>query len=415
MTRLIHTADWHLGARLIDCDRHEEHAAFLEWLLQQLAALRPDLLIVAGDIFDGATPPQEALKLYYHFLSRLAQVARCQTLVLGGNHDSPATLHAPREVLRALDVRVIAAPPENPADALISLPDAIICAVPYLRERDVRTASPGQSADEVAAAIRTGIKNHYRAVYELAQATAAGRLIIGTGHLTALGSAISPSERTIHIGNLGAVSGDCFDGFAYTALGHIHRPQPVGGNERVRYAGSPIALSFAEVDLAKEIRVIDINGPTLTHHAIPLPVFRSLIRLTTNGAALGADLATVLTHLRAGPNEPPLIPWLELTVTDGRSHPDLARRVSAAAAELPLRILKVMTPAALTLGDDSDLAAPTRALSDFRPEDVFTERLRCEQIPTDSAEAKTLSETFSELLSGLHESVDFTTPSQGAP
>lgn len=284
VTRIVHTADWHLGARLIDCERHDEHCVFIDWFLSQLAKLRPDLLIVAGDIFDGATPPQEALKLYYSFLSRLSAVAKCQTLILGGNHDSPATLHAPRDVLRALNVRVIASPPEDPADGLLEFDHAVVCAVPYLRERDVRTAAPGQSADEVAAAIRTGVTKHYRAIHTLARSRALERLIVATGHLTAAGSQTSPSERTIHIGNLGAVDAACFDGFAYTALGHIHRPQGIGEGDRVRYAGSPIPLSFAEVDLGKEIRVIDIAGFQITQRVISIPVFRPLVRLTTTAA-----------------------------------------------------------------------------------------------------------------------------------
>jgi exonuclease SbcD len=398
LTRLVHTADWHLGARLMDCERHDEHRAFLDWLLVQLVELRPDLVIVAGDIFDVAAPAQEALKLYYTFLSRLAATVQCQTLILGGNHDSPATLHAPRDVLRALDVRVVATPPADLNEAVLEFPHAVVCAVPYLKERDVRTAAPGQSADAVAAAIRTGITDHYRAVFTLAQAKAAGRLIVGTGHLTAVGSEISPSERTIHIGNLGAVEVRCFDGFAYTALGHIHRPQTVGGDERVRYVGSPIPLSFAEADLTKEIRVIDLAGTALTQRAIPIPVFRPLLRLTTTAATLGTDLAP-----HQGAAGDPLPPRVELTVTDCRAHPDIARQVREAAAPLRLHVLKVLPP---PLGATDAAAGPAAAalsLSELRPEDVFAERLHREAIDPASAEGQALVQTFAELMSGLHE------------
>jgi len=397
MTRIVHTADWHLGARLIDCSRHEEHRAFLDWLLGQLADLRPDLLIVAGDIFDGATPPQEALTLYYGFLSRLAKGANCQTLILGGNHDSPATLHAPRDILRAMDVRVIASPPDDPADGLLEFKDALVCAVPFLRERDVRTAEPGQSADAVAAAIRQGIARHYRALHALACTKTRDRLLIATGHLTAIGSATSPSERTIHIGNLGAVDTGCFEGFAYTALGHIHRPQSVG-DERVRYAGSPIPLSFAEVDLPKEIRVIDINGAQLTQRGIAVPTFRRVLRLNLTTATLAPELA----HHKATAGES-LFPWLEITVTDGRSHPDLDRQVREAAQGLNLRILKVLTPALAGHGA-TDPAAPAPSLDELLPSQVFAERLRREQIDPGSTEGHALVITFDELLSRMQES-----------
>ena len=398
VTRIVHTADWHLGARLIDCERHDEHCVFIDWFLVQLAELRPDLLIVAGDIFDGATPPQEALQIYYSFLSRLSTVAKCQTLILGGNHDSPATLHAPRDVLRALNVRVIASPPEDPANGLLEFEHAVVCAVPYLRERDVRTAAPGQSADEVAAAIRTGVTKHYRAFYTLARTKALERLIVATGHLTAVGSQTSPSERTIHIGNLGAVDAACFDGFAYTALGHIHRPQGIGEDGRVRYAGSPIPLSFAEVDLGKEIRVIDITGSQIAQRVISIPVFRPLVRLTTTAATLAADLAR-----QEGAPGAALVPWVELTVTDGCLHPDLDRQVREAATGLRLRVLKVLTPAPQANGDAAGEAAPPPALIDLRPEDVFAERLRRERIDPVSEEGNALVHTFSELLSRMHE------------
>lgn len=398
MTRIVHTADWHLGARLIDCDRHDEHRAFLEWFLAQLTSLHPDLLIVAGDIFDGASPPQEALKLYYDFLGRLAGTVRCRTLILGGNHDSPATLHAPRDVLRALDVRVIASPPADPIEALIEFPDAIICAVPYLRERDVRKAEPGQTADQVAAAIRSGIGEYYRTLGAVARGKSSGRLLIATGHLTALGCVASTSERAIHIGNLGAVDHSCFEGFAYTALGHIHRPQSVGSDACTRYAGSPLPLSFSEADAGKEFRVIDIIGGQLTHHAVPVPVFRPLLRLASGLAALRETLGRL-------PTADTMPPWIELTVTDGRAHPDLDRQVREVTDGMNLRVLKLLTPAlsSATDGDTGDNTPPPQSLRDLRPEDVFLERLRREAIDPDSEEGKALALTFAELLGRMPE------------
>ncbi len=393
MTRIVHTADWHLGARLIDCERHDEHRAFLDWFLATLGELKPDLLIVAGDIFDGATPPQEALKLYYEFLGRLGRTVDCQTLILGGNHDSPATLHAPRDVLRALDVRVIASPPDDPLDAIFEFEDAVVCAVPFLRERDVRTAAPGQTADDVAAAIRTGIARHYDRVAALARSRAGPRPIIGTGHLTALGCQVSPSERAIHIGNLGAVDAGCFGAFAYTALGHIHRPQAVGGNEGVRYAGAPLPLSFSEAGGEKEIRVIDLAGGQLTHRAIAIPTFRPLRRVVTDVATLPEALA----RAQGGAMQP----WIELTVSDGHAHPDLARQVRELTAELNLRVLKLLVPAPVP-EDAAGRATPSsRSLDELRPEEVFQVRLRRESIDPASAEGAALVLTFAELLGAM--------------
>jgi exonuclease SbcD len=410
LTRIIHTADWHLGARLADCDRHEEHRAFLDWLLAQLGELRPQLLIVAGDIFDSATPPQEALTLYYDFLGRLARTVRCGVLILGGNHDSPATLHAPAPVLRALDVRVIATPPATPAEALWELEHAVVCAVPFLRQRDLCTAEPGQTADQVAAAIREGVLRHYHTLHEVARTRAAGRALIATGHLATLGCTASPSERVIHIGNLGAVDAACFAGCAYTALGHIHRAQAVGGDESVRYAGSPIPLSFTEADQPKEIRVLDAASGTVTHRAVEVPVFRPLRRVVCEAAALAEELAR-----HAAPAGAAFAPWLELTVRDGHAHPDLERRVREHSAGRALRVLKLLAPPPAEARENSAWAGAARSLADLQPADVFAERLRRNGIAPDSEEGAALTLTFAELLGHWQENAAAATSAAPAP
>lgn len=396
MTRIIHTADWHLGARLVDCDRAEEQNAFLNWLLDRLSELKPDLLIVAGDIFDSANAPQDALALYYRFLAQLAATVSCRVLILGGNHDSPAALHAPREILSALRIDVFGAAPTEPEAALLELDDALICAVPFLRERDVRQATPGQSFDEVAADIRAGISRHYHRIFAVAAARASGRLLVATGHLTAVGISASPSERAIHIGNLGAVDISCFEGFAYSALGHIHRPQAVGGDERVRYAGSPIPLSFAEANGPKEIRVIDIDSGRLMHRGLAIPAFRPLLRLTSTAKTLLADLRA---HEARG--EMALEPWVELTITD--AHVDLDRQVREASEGLRLKILKLIAGNVTSRNDlEADLL-PASTLDDLQPSQVFAERLRREAIGADSEEERELLGTFNELLSRMQE------------
>ncbi|MDX2111889.1 MAG: exonuclease SbcCD subunit D C-terminal domain-containing protein [Verrucomicrobiota bacterium] len=399
MTRIIHTADWHLGARLVDCDRLPEQAAFLDWLLAELESLRPDLLIVAGDVFDGTNPPQEALNLYYNFLARLAVRVKCQTLVLGGNHDSPATLHAPRELLRALAIRVIASPANPLADAFLELKDAVVCAVPFLRERDVRTAEPGQSADTVAAAIRDGITQHYRALYALAREKYGPALpLIATGHLTTVGNISSESERRIHVGTLGAVHSRCFDGFAYVALGHIHRPQVVEGHEHVRYSGSPIPLSFDEVELPKEIRLITLDAHSLKQEAIRVPSFRPLLRLNCMAGELRKTLTACTTSASIS-----LPPWVELSVSDGRSHPDLDRMVRDAAGSLSLRVLKIIALPEPERKSGDSLTLSHRSLDELTPTQVFKEKLLRAAIDPETDAGKELMETFQLLLNRMQE------------
>lgn len=402
MTRILHTADWHLGARLVDHDRLPEQAAFLDWLLTRIEHLRPGLLLVAGDVFDTANPPQEALALYYRFLARLASSpARCRVLVLGGNHDSPNTLNAPREVLRALDVTIVGEALRKPDEAVLVLPEGVVCAVPFLRERDVRSATPGQDYEAVAAGIREGVRAYYAAVLESARAVAGGRPIIGTGHLTVAGSLGSESERTIHVGNLGAVGADCFAGFAYVALGHIHRPQAADAAGLVRYPGSPVTLSFSEAGVAKELRVVELGEGGVTHFAELIPVFRRLLRLTLPSTGLRESLAAA----QAASGES-LEPWLELTVEDGREIPDLDRVVREAAKGLCLRVLKVLVPERRGAGGGDEAAVPLALLEEMTPVDVFRERLRHEGIDLTSQAALTLEGTFTELLGSMHEDTE---------
>lgn len=398
MSRIVHTADWHLGARLVDCDRIDEHRAFLEWFLGQMKELRPDLLIIAGDIFDCANPPQEALALYYRFLARLSASMDGSVLVLGGNHDSPATLNAPREILGALRVRVLGALPENPEEWLHPLPDACVCGIPFLRERDVRKGLPGQSPDEIAAAIREGIQQIYTKALTLAASRHPGLPVIGTGHLTAAGSLGSPSERSIHIGNLGAVGREVFQGFAYTALGHIHKAQCVGKQEEIRYSGSPIPLSFSELEVAKEFRVIEITEGRVAHRPVPIPVFRRLERLECTQETLGAELKA-----REAASPDALAPWLELTITGLSAATDANALVREACAGLRLQVLKLLTPRTAPKDSEETGLRAARGLSGTLPADVFMEKLRRSGISADAEEARLLGLSFSELLEGLQE------------
>jgi exonuclease SbcD len=399
MSLILHTADWHLGARLIEHDRSEEHARFLVWLLEQITELKPNLLIIAGDVFDSANPPQQALTQYYEFL---AGVSRTQTevLVVGGNHDSALTLNAPRDLLRALKIRVVGSAPEDHRESLLDLGDVVVCAVPYLRERDVRRASAGQTSDEVAAQMREGIRDHYRQIFDHACSLAQGRPVVTTGHLTAVGVHSSESERSIQIGNLGAVTADCFSGFAYIALGHLHRPQSVGGNDHIRYSGSPIALGFDETDVSKQVLLITTTkSDKIDIRSIPVPCSRRMLRVNCSLDDLPARLAEII------PPEGELAPWLEITVDDGVNHPDLDLRVRSALGTCPAAILKILAPRPTDAHEGSEAALSGRTLAEIKPDEVFAERLRREGIDLATDEAKALTATFSELLTRMHDEV----------
>lgn len=364
--RILHTADWHLGARLIERDRLAEHAAFLDWLIETLRAERIDALLVSGDIFDAANPPQDAVALYFDFIKRLADLRSVRTVITGGNHDSATHLNAPRDLLRRFDVHVFgqAAPF---AEAAIDLGDVVVAAVPFLRERDLRQTTAGESMTDAQTQVRGAIRAHYAAQLVAARSLAKGRPVIAMGHLTVLGATTSDSERDIHIGNLGAVSADVFAGFDYTALGHLHRPQKVAGLDGIRYSGSPIALSFSECADAKSVAIIEVeNQAVASIGTFAIPTIRQLVRAQAKRDSLEFDLSSI-----------PAGAWAEVTVRLDTLEPDLDRRVREAAGSR-FEVLKVL--ADLPVAQQPAWQHTGPALNELQPRDVFRELLKERQV-----------------------------------
>lgn len=394
--RILHTADWHLGARLVERDRLPEHERFLDWLIETLRSEKIDALLVSGDVFDAANPPQDAVALYFDFLKRLADLKTVQAVITGGNHDSASHLNAPRELLKRFDVHVFGHAGET---NVVDLGGAVVAAVPFLRERDLRQATAGESITAVHEQLRAAIRAHYATQLAACRQLAQGRPIIAMGHLTVLGATTSDSERDIHIGNLGAVGADLFEGFDYTALGHLHRPQKVASIETIRYSGSPIALSFSEAADKKSVVIIDTQNHSpapillpinpsdrqknesrrMDISIVPIPTTRQLIRAAVNRATLAADLQTV-----------PAGSWAEITVKLDAPEPDLDRQVREAVAGR-FDVLKVLADLPATAATPWQPTGP--ALHDLQPRDVFRELLQEKQLPSDE-----LSAVFDELL-----------------
>ncbi len=270
---LLHTSDWHLGRRLYGQMRYEEFEAFLAWLEATIRRYQVDVLIVAGDIFDTMTPSNRAQALYYAFLGHVSKSCCQHIVIVAGNHDSPTFLDAPSHVLKFLNVHVVGTACDNLADEVLVLDDTagnpfcIITAVPYLRDRDVRSSRAGESAEDKDANVIGGIKAHYDAVADIAQAAQRqlqARVtrhipIIATGHLFTTNAQTTADDgvRSLYVGNLGNVSADMFaDCFDYVALGHLHVPQKVGGREYIRYSGSPIAMGFGEARQQKQVLLV---------------------------------------------------------------------------------------------------------------------------------------------------------------
>ena len=275
--KILHTSDWHLGRRLYGRLRYDEFEAFLQWLENTISTQKVDILIVAGDIFDTMTPSNKAQALYYEFLGRVSRSCCQHVVIVAGNHDSPTFLDAPSNVLKFLNVHVIGTACDDLEDEVLVLgdddnnPHCIIAAVPYLRDRDVRSSSAGESADSKDANVIKGIRAHYDAVASIAKGQQEELIkshqrhipIIATGHLFAAGGKTTDDDgvRDLYVGSLGQISADMFDeGFDYVALGHLHVPQCVGGREGIRYSGSPIAMGFGEAKQQKQVLLVQFGA-----------------------------------------------------------------------------------------------------------------------------------------------------------
>ena len=362
--RILHTSDWHLGQHFIGRSRANEHRAFLSWLVAQVNSQHIDAIIVAGDIFDTATPPSYARELYNQFIVEL-QPSGCQLILLAGNHDAAAVLNESKNLLHYLNTQVVASSSEVISEQLIVLhnqqqqPAALLCAVPFIRARDVLQSQSGQSARDKQQNLQQAITQHYQQLYAAALQYNAGQPmplpIIMTGHLTTVGVSTSESVRDIYIGTLDAFPTNAFPPADYIALGHIHQSQQLKASTDIRYSGSPIALSFDEATQQKQLWLIEFSGATKTVSALPVPCFQPLCSIQTSLSDIPAKLASALQHLSDGDTL-----WLELVISETDAYlNDLQQRVEQLLQDLPVDLLRSAKPGRAEPG--TSLAKPTGA------------------------------------------------------
>ena len=275
--RILHTSDWHLGQYFLGHSRQTEHQKLIEWLVEQTRIHHVDAVLIAGDIFDTGAPPSYARELYNRLVLALREAGVGLT-VLAGNHDSVAMLQESRDLLALLNTFVMPSVQDDPNEQVQVLttrdgaPGAIVCAIPFIRPRDVLMSVAGENARDKQASLQDAIHAHYQALFALAvqkRAELGVHLpIVATGHLTTVGASASESVREIYVGSLEAFPTAAFPAADYIALGHIHRPQKVGGLEHIRYSGSPIALSFDEARQTKQMLLVDVSiAGTRCRHA----------------------------------------------------------------------------------------------------------------------------------------------------
>lgn len=360
MIRILHAADWHLGQTFFGYDRTEEHEVFLNWLAEEIRQKEIDALIIAGDVFDVSNPSAASQSMYYQFIYRVtAENPYLQIVIVAGNHDSAARLEAPLPLLQAMrtEVRGVVRKLEGGEidyDHLtVELKNRqgeveLLCmAVPFLRQGDYPAVqTEGNPYAE-------GVRELYAQLLQrLWKRRTENQAILAIGHLQATGSEIAEkdySERTV-IGGLECVSPEAFsEQIAYTALGHIHKAQRVSGRENVRYAGSPIPMSFAEKHYHHGVVMVTFDGGCAVDiERLECPKLIPLVSVP-NGEPVSPE--AILKALKELPETEAVAPYLEVKVLLEEPEPMLRQEIEEALADKNYRLARIVSTYRTDIGN----------------------------------------------------------------
>jgi exonuclease SbcD len=402
--KILHTSDWHIGRTLYGRKRYEEFEAFLTWLAETIQQNEIDALLVAGDVFDTSAPSNRAQELYYRFLCRVAASCCRHVVVVAGNHDSPSFLNAPKELLKALDVHVVGSITEFPEDEVLVLrndqdtPELIVCAVPYLRDRDIRVAEAGESVEDKERKLIDGIRTHYATVAALAEQKreelGANIPIVGTGHLFTAGGQTVDGDgvRELYVGSLAHVTAGIFPAcFNYLALGHLHVPQKVNGLETIRYSGSPLPMGFGEAKQQKSVCQVEFHSTAASVQLIDVPVFQKLERVKGDWDGISSRILELTATGSPG--------WLEVIYDGIEVIGDLRERLEAAISGTQMEILRIKNNRIIerVLGQIHE----EETLDDLNVNDVFERCLAVHDVPEE--QRPELLRAYQETVSSLYE------------
>lgn len=396
--RILHTSDWHLGQFFISKSRLPEHQKFIAWLLEQVAEQDIDAVIIAGDIFDTGAPPSYARELYNQFVIGMNALGR-QLIILAGNHDSVSTLNESKNILAQLHTHVIAAASDNLANQVLELKNqqgetgAILCAIPYLRPRDIMRSLADESGEQKKQALGQAIDNHYQSVFKIAEgkrdSLEKSVPIIATGHLTAMGVTASESVRDIYIGSLEAFPASAFPAADYIALGHIHRPQIVAKSEHIRYCGSPIPLSFDELGSQKQVLMVEFTaGKLQSIKPLMVPLFQPMKVIKGDLESIEQQLMNLSSTDSSSDSEKQLATWLSIEVETQDYLNDLQQRIQLITEGMNVEVLQLRRAKKQQQkrieGDKKEV------LAELSPIDVFERRLALEEFITETEKERVL-------------------------
>ena len=262
--RLLHTADWHLGKTLRGQPLLDDQRVIINEIFQVINAEKPDAVIIAGDIYDRAVPPAEAVNFFDETLNRFVE-KKLPVLIIAGNHDSATRLNFGSKIFAQQKIFIASKVETEPATVVLEddFGEIYFSLIPFFDTGDIREVFHVDSSE------RMNFNDANRIYVDAArQQIPAGKRSVAVAHAFISGTEKTESVRDI-VGCVDGISGEIFSGYDYVALGHLHSPRSAGKN--LRYSGSPLKYSFDEADHEKGVTIVDIDGAgNVTTEIIPL-------------------------------------------------------------------------------------------------------------------------------------------------
>ena len=262
--KFIHTADWHLGRYLHGISLLEDQAHILEQFVALARSQKVDAVVIAGDVYDRAVPPAEAVALLDKVLAQLVVESGITVILIAGNHDSADRLAFGGRIFEKQGLFVRGTLEElTPVVLQDAHGEVAFHPLPFVEPIFARALEGGAEVTDHQSAMT-------HALSLLRGQRREGQRNVLVGHAFVAGGSVSDSERPLSVGGLGMVATDSFEGFDFVALGHLHRPQNVG-SDHIHYSGSLLKYSFNEVDHVKSVSLVEIGAdgrPTVSRQSL---------------------------------------------------------------------------------------------------------------------------------------------------
>jgi exonuclease SbcD len=378
--KILHTADWHIGQLFHEYDRTYEHQQFLNWLVDTLQTEQIDVLLISGDVFDISNPSASSIKMFYSFLNKATRAnPDLQIIITAGNHDSASRLEAPKPLLESSNVHIIGLVDKDAEGnidyqkLLVPIHDdsknvKIWClAIPFLRMGDYPTIL------NCANPYTEGVTALYKDAFEYASLKKQdGQTIIAMGHLHTHHAEVSDLDKTerLIMGGVECIPATAFhQDIKYVALGHIHKAQRIGGKEHIRYSGSPLPMSFSELNYKHQVIVFELDEEISELKSIEIPLSVPLQRIPQTPLPLH-EVIGLLDNLPIIDNNIETVPFLEVRILLDGPEPALRHKVETALAGKRVRLAKIDVKYPASTLQAPEFITPDE-LSELQPIDVF--------------------------------------------